>query len=36
MGELPEIMAYLKIRSGEKNLKEENDIEIFHLKMYFF
>lgn len=26
MGELSEIMACLKMRGGEKNFKEENDI----------
>lgn len=35
MGELSEIMAGLKMRGGEKNVKEKNDIKIFHFQTFF-
>lgn len=35
MRDLSEIMAHLKMRGEEMNLKEENDTKIYHFRMLF-
>lgn len=36
MRDLSEIMAHLKMRGEEMNLKEENDTKIYHFRMLFY
>lgn len=36
MRELSEIMAHLKMRGKDMNLKEENDTKIYHFRMLLY